>query len=90
MSRNEKLYQKIKNNPKDVSFQELERLMTSVGGFSSKPGKGDHYRFTHPELDHPIIVDSGGKKGVVKTVYVKKCLKYFELLNPSFKEKEEG
>ena len=34
MSHYKKLYEKIKNNTKDVSFEELDKLLTKVGGLS--------------------------------------------------------
>lgn len=42
MSKLLKLYLKIKNNPGDVKFPALERVMVRLGGFQSSPGKGDH------------------------------------------------
>ncbi len=50
MGHYEKLLQKIENNPADVTFDELEKLMTKVGGFTCRSGKGDHYTFSHPRL----------------------------------------
>lgn len=84
MGHYEKLYRKIKNNPKDVKFYELEKLLTKVGGFTSHPSKGDHYAFTHPDLDFPITIDSRGKHRPLKPIYVKKAIRIFEELNPGF------
>lgn len=75
-----KLLEKVRNNPKNVTFQELERLMNGAG-FSCNPGKGDHYRFTHPKLNHPIIVDSRGKRKDLAPIYVKRCIEYIEYLD---------
>jgi len=84
MAHYKKLYRKIKNNPKDVRFDDLEILLTRVGGFESTPGSGDHYGFSHPDLPNPITVDSRGKHKPLKPIYVKKALQAFEELNPDF------
>ncbi len=34
MSNYKKLYDKIKNNPKDVSFKEIDKQLTKAGGFT--------------------------------------------------------
>ncbi|SHM41873.1 hypothetical protein SAMN05660826_00962 [Caldanaerovirga acetigignens] len=87
MSYYEKLYFKIKNNPKDVMFDELRTLMTKVGGFNDRPGKGDHWIFTHPDFpDIRIVIDTRGGRKPLKPIYVKKCMKYFDEVNPHFKE----
>lgn len=84
MAHYHKLYQKIKNNPKDVRFNELEKLMTKVGGFVSYPGRGDHYIFAHPDSEELISVDTRGKRRPMKAFYIKKCLRKFDELNPDF------
>lgn len=84
MAHYKKLYRKIKNNPHDVRFNELEKLLTKVGGFESEPGDGDHYGLTHPDLPFPLTIDTRGKHKPLKAVYVKKAIKYFEDLNPDF------
>ena len=84
MGHYKKLYKKIKNNPKDVQFDDLEKLMIKVGGFSSKPGKGDHYTFSHPDMKEILGVDTRGKRNPLRAVYVNNCIKAFEELNPEF------
>ncbi|NLJ57675.1 MAG: hypothetical protein GX339_02400 [Tissierellia bacterium] len=34
MSNYNKLYDKIKNNPKNISFKEIDKLLTKAGGFT--------------------------------------------------------
>lgn len=84
MGHYKKLYLGIKNNPHDVKFESLEKLLTKVGGFTSHPGKGDHYNMTHPDLDHLITIDTRGKHRPLKAIYVKKAIRIFEELNPNF------
>lgn len=89
MGHYEKLYRKIKNNPRDVKFRDLEKLLTKVGGFSSHSIKGDHYAFTHPDLEYPITIDTRGMHKPLKPIYVKKALRVFDELNPGFGREED-
>ncbi|CEO88209.1 type II toxin-antitoxin system HicA family toxin [Syntrophaceticus schinkii] len=88
MSHYKKLYYKIRNNPKDVRFEDLEKLMTKVGGFNSYSGKGDHVIFTHPDTDELISVDTRGRRKPLKRYIVIKCLRIFNELNPGFGKEE--
>ena len=72
-----KLLQAVGNNPADVSFDDLEKLMTKVGGFTCRKGKGDHYTFSHPKLQEILTVDSRGKRRPLKAIYVKRALVLF-------------
>jgi len=89
MGHYKKLYKKLKNSPKDVMFDDLEKLMTRAGGFTSITGKGDHYVFSHPELERQISVDCNGKHRPLLPVYVKKSIKAFDEVNPDFLEGDE-
>lgn len=78
----------MKNNPKDVRFEDLEKLMTRVGGFETLPGKGDHVVFVHPDTGVQITVDTRGKRKPLKRYIVNDCLKLFDELNPDFGKEE--
>lgn len=41
MAHYKKLYEKIRNNPKDVSFQDIDKLLTKIGGFTKEVQKAD-------------------------------------------------
>ena len=81
MGHYEKLLHDIENNPSDVKFDALHKLLTKVGGFDCRNGKGDHYNFSHPDLEDILTIDSRGKKGPLKAVYVKKALRLFKEVN---------
>jgi predicted RNA binding protein YcfA (HicA-like mRNA interferase family) len=57
MSRKEKLIRKLKQKPKDFSWDELTSLLKAFGYEQAKPGKtgGSRRRFIHPTA-HPIIL----------------------------------
>jgi len=73
MGHYQKLFEKLKNNPKDATFEELDKLLTQVGGFTRRaPGSGSsHYTYSHPDLKDIITVV---KNKPVKPVYVKRAL----------------
>lgn len=49
MTKAEKLLQKIRNNPKQVSFEDLDRLLRNWGFVSRQSGGGSsHYFYYHP------------------------------------------
>jgi predicted RNA binding protein YcfA (HicA-like mRNA interferase family) len=83
MSHYKKLYEKIKNNPKDVSFDEIDKLLTKIGGFTRRnPSKGSsHYTYSHPDLMDIITIP---KDKPIKTVYIKRALKVFETVKDEF------
>lgn len=87
MSKKEKLYIKIKRNPNNVEFGEIQNLL-HIAGFIERKGKGDHFIFFHPELN-------GYKENItipynrpIKVVYIKKALKLLEKLG--YDEKKTG
>jgi predicted RNA binding protein YcfA (HicA-like mRNA interferase family) len=83
MSHYKKLYDKIINNPKDVSFEEIDKLLTKVGGFTRRNPKSgsSHYIYHHPDLTEQISIP---KDRPVKVIYIKKALKLFEIVKEDF------
>lgn len=83
MSHYKKLYAKMKNNPKDVRFQDIDKLLTQKGGFIRKnPGRGSsHYTYSHPNLV-PIITIP--KDRPVKSIYIKEALSAFDMVKGDF------
>ena len=73
MSKKEKLVQAIVNNPTNVKFEELKKILESIGYTSINRG-GSHYVFTQkgcPSLTIPY-------KRPVKVVYVKQVIQIIE------------
>lgn len=79
MSHYEKLYNKIKNNPKNVSFAEIDKLLVKVGGFTRRnpSGGSSHYTYSHPDLVDIITIP---KDRPIKPVYIKRALAAFEMV----------
>ena len=78
-----KLYEKIKNNPRDVRFEVIDKLLTKVGGFTRRnPGGGSsHYTYSHPDSEDIITIP---KDKPIKPIYIKKALRAFEIANEDF------
>lgn len=77
MSKKEKLVNKIKNNPKTVRFEELDKILKSIGFERRQPSKGSsHYTYTLLNMTLTIPY----KKPYVKVIYVKMVIKILEEL----------
>ncbi|NLY66261.1 MAG: hypothetical protein GX069_01740 [Tissierellia bacterium] len=79
MSTYEKLYKKIKNNPKNVSFHEIDKLLVQVGGFIRRSPRGgsSHYTYSHDDLKEIITIP---KDRPIKAVYIKRALAAFDMV----------
>lgn len=73
MTKKEKLFEKIKNNPKDVTFLEIRKLLIDEG-FILERISGSHHIFKKDDLIFVIL--SHHKK--VKTIYVKRVIEIIE------------
>lgn len=76
MSRIEKLLKRINNNPKNVRFEELTKVL-NYKDYEVINVKGSHYSFSNNEKTITIVKPHGGKKFCyvldVKEV-IKKCI----------------
>lgn len=70
MSKKEKLKDKIKNNPKNVSFETLKTLLISEG-FALKGVSGSHYTFSKAGYKNIVLP----LHKPMKETYVKEVLK---------------
>lgn len=73
-----KLYIQIVRNPKDVKFEELDRILKRYGFKCRQPGKGSsHYIYYHPELPDVLPIP---KDKPIKAIYVKQAIAAIEKL----------
>lgn len=71
MSKKEKRVKKIFQNPKNVSFSELDKVLKDVGFRVRQPGSGSsHYIYYKEQLQITVPY----KKPFVREVYVKRVL----------------
>lgn len=74
MSRLEKLYQRIKNSPKQVRFDELRKLLLRAGFKERQPRSGSSH-YTYTKGGKVITVP---KDNPVKPEYVKEAIRALE------------
>ena len=73
MGRKEELLDRLRNNPNNVRFEELDKLL-SWYGFERRQGKGDHYIYKRKGC-RPLSVP---RHRPVGKVYVKQALAQIE------------
>ena len=75
MSKREKRLEKIRQNPKNVRFDDLDRVLQDQGFERTQPrGGSSHYVYVHGEQ----VITVPYKRPFVKTVYVKEALKLLD------------
>lgn len=70
MSKKEKLISKIKNNPKNVSFETLEKILTQ-DGWKCQSIRGSHHTFFKEGYKNIVLP----LKKPMNEIYVKEVLK---------------
>ena len=73
MSKKDKLIEHIRNNPKNVRFEDLRKILESIGYTAINNG-GSHYVFTK-ENSIPLTIPY---KRPVKVIYVKHVIKILD------------
>ncbi|MEG6614915.1 toxin HicA [Peptococcaceae bacterium 1198_IL3148] len=80
MSKLQKLYQRIKNNPKAVRFEELDKILRSAG-FAKRQPKGGSSHHIYVKGDKMLSVPY--KQPHIKSTYVERAI---ELIGDCFDE----
>lgn len=75
ITKKEKLINRIKNNPKTVKFEELDKLLQNVG-FERRQPRGGSSHYTYGIADKILTVPC--KKPYIKVIYVKMAIKLLE------------
>jgi predicted RNA binding protein YcfA (HicA-like mRNA interferase family) len=78
VSKSKKRLEKLKQNPKNVSFDDL-RLVLEDFGFELKGVVGSHHTFSIT-IDNETQILTVPFRRPVKTIYVKKALQLIELI----------
>ena len=83
MSKLKKLSDKVRNNPKNVRFDEICKLAEAFG-FKYKGGKGSHVVYSKNGI--PDIINFQNINGMVKPYQVRQFLKIVEEYSLRLKE----
>lgn len=75
MGRKRKLLEKLHRLPPEMSYKEVESLLTSFG-FEHVRSKGSHHQFRHPGGTMLTVPKHGGQ--MVKRTYLKQVLEALE------------
>lgn len=79
MGKSTKLYEKIKNNPKDVSFEEIDKLLVNIAGFTKRNGsRASHFIYRHEKLKGITGYVNIPYAKPIKSKYIKDALKAYE------------
>lgn len=78
MVKKQKLLKRILNNPKDVGFDDMVKIVESFG-FELGRISGSHHVFSHPELSEIINLQNVG--GKAKSYQVKQFIAVIERYN---------
>lgn len=77
ITKKEKLINRIKNNPKTVKFEEIDKILLDVG-FERRQPSGGSSHYTYVLEDKILTVPF--KKPYVKVIYIKTAIKLLEEL----------
>ena len=77
MTRKEKLLQKMKNNPKSVKFEDIDKIMREVGFERRQPSRGSSH-YTYSYKDKTLTVPYN--RPFIKVIYIKMALQILEEL----------
>ena len=84
MTKFDKLYSEVVRNPKDVKFEDLEKLIIRFGFERRKQRSGtSHFQYSHPDLIEILTIPFARP---VKSVYVKEALDAIRKLEGSEEE----
>ncbi len=86
MTKNAKLLERIKNNPKDTRFTEVQKLLKDAGFRERQPkGGSSHYIYYHESLDRIVTLTKGTKR--LPEYQVKDALRALQRLEGEYEKR---
>jgi predicted RNA binding protein YcfA (HicA-like mRNA interferase family) len=85
MSKRKKRLEKLRRNPKNVSFEELRRVLEDYG-FELHRVRGSHHVYQQTILDKKVVFIVPYQRGKLPPVYVEDAL---DLIDSYFKDQEQ-
>ncbi|MBC6935149.1 MAG: type II toxin-antitoxin system HicA family toxin [Chloroflexi bacterium] len=88
MSKRRKLLERIRRNPKNVSFEDFRKLLEQYG-FELRRSRGSHFSFIARIADQEVLLVIPYNQPM-QAVYVKKALIFIDQIIVETVEDEEG
>ena len=84
MTKIEKRFQRILNNPKDIKWSELQAVLNKFGLICEPPGSGSHWSVYDEKSDANMTVPVHNNR--IKAIYVKKLIALIKEIREENKE----
>jgi len=85
MSRKRKTLEKLRRNPKNVSFKELDKILGWYGFISSQPGKGSSHYVYKLRIDGKTFrITVPYKRPFIKQCYIKQVILILDELDNEY------
>jgi hypothetical protein len=85
MSRKRKTLEKLRRNPKNVSFKELDKILGWYGFISSQPGKGSsHYVYKLRNAGKTFRITVPYKRPFIRQCYIKQVILILDELDNEY------
>ena len=86
MTKKKKILESIKNNPKDVPFAKLKKIMKDAGFEERQPkGGSSHYIYYNQMLDRIVVLTKGTKR--LPEYQVKDALRALQALEVAYEKR---
>lgn len=80
MAKDEKLYNKIKNNPRDVAYEEIHKLLIKHGFTCRNGSRASHFIYKHEKLKEINQYVNIPLNKPIKVTYILKALQMIDIL----------
>lgn len=76
MTKRTKRWQRLRQNPKEVRFGDLDAILIETGYEKRQSARGSsHYVYSHPQGDSLVVLVSHGQNDILPEYQVKKAIK---------------
>ena len=86
MTKKSKLFERLRNSPKDAKFSEVRKLLKNAEFNERQPkGGSSHYIYYHESLDRIVTLTKGRKR--LSEYQVKDALRAIQILENEYEER---
>jgi len=85
MTKKAKLLERLRNNPKDAEFSEVQKVLKDTGFNERQPkGGSSHFIYYHESLDRIVVLTKGTKR--LPEYQVKDALRALQVLEGEYEK----